>query len=422
MLDIKKAAKKVGAVGVTVAVLTTTLVACSGGSSNTASTTLSFPSHFWAEAGSAFPHAVVDKFKAANPSFTVEMPPVPFSDYHNKVYTQMASGQAPDVIVPFDPQIGQWAREGLLEPLDDCLAGHNLDTSKLIAGQKVAQIEGKTYGLLLYSNPRVLAYNQQMFADAGVAVPKNLDEFKAAMAALRNPSKQEFGFATISGAESPVETYISLMPIIAGFGGTFVTDGKATADSKEVVAALTLLKDLYDSDQMPKGMKQAGYYDAVMAGKVASTAIGSFIIGQAKEKNPAVAKNLTLETLPFPGKSTIAVNVFLSIPKAAKNKQAACDLIATTLDPDLQKNVATTEFSIPATGEVDPAFLQANPYFQATIDASKVAVSYAPRGAEAKMGDVQKIVSDVYQEMLTTPMSGQEAGAKIQSELEKLLH
>lgn len=418
MIDIRKTVKKAGTVGVSVVILASTLSACSSGgnSSNTSSTNLTFPSHFWSEPGNEFPRAVVDNFKAANPNIKVEMTPIPFADYHNKIYTQMASGQAPDVVVPYDPQLGQWGREGLLEPLDQCLADHHIDASKLIAGQKVAQIEGKTYGLLLVSNPRVLAYNKQMFADAGVPEPKNFDEFKAAVAAARNPAKQEFGFSTTTGTDST--TYINLMPIIGGFGGAFVTDGKATANSKEVVDALTFVKDLYDKDQIPKGVNPQ---EAFIAGKVASLAVGSFIIGQAKDKNPAVGANATTVPLPFPGKKTIAVNVFLSIPKGAKNKQAACDLIAASMDPELQKNAATQSFAIPATGEVDPTFLKEHPYFQAAIDASKVAVSYAPQGAEAKMPDVQKIVSDVYSEMLTTPMTGQEAGAKMQSELEALL-
>lgn len=363
----------------------------------------------------------MDKFKKANPDISVTAAPVPFAEYHNKMYQDMASGQAPDVVTPYDPQIGQWAGEGLLEPLDECLASHHIDTASMVNAQKIAQIDGKTYGLLYYTNPRVLVYNKQLFEQAGVPAPKNLNEFKSAIAGATDKSKQQFGFGTVTGSESPAATYLEIMPVIAGFGGSFVTDGKASANSKETVEALSFLKELYVNGQIPQGQTQASYREAFTAGKVASAAIGGFIMGVARDKNPQVAKDLTAELLPLPSGKTVSVNVFLGIPSGAKNKKAACDYIALSLDPDLQKATAAQKTAIPATGEVDPAFLQQNPYFKAIVDADKVSVSYAPKGAEAHMAEVSKIITDAYQQMLTTSMTGEQAGAKIQSELEKLL-
>lgn len=425
MFYFKTTARKVGVIGTTLAVATT-LAACSGndpgsgsGSASSAeSGTLSWPSHFWSEPGNIQPEKVRDKYKAAHPNVKLLTPPIPFADYHNKVYTQMASGQAPDVVVPYDPQIGQWEREGLLEPLNDCLTSHNIDSSKFISTQKLAEYEGKTYGVLLVSNPRVLVYNKKLLKEAGVAVPKDINQLMAAIKAMRVPSKQQFGFATLTGSTSPADTYINLMPTVAGFGGAFVTDGKPTANSPETVAALTFQKELYDKGLVPKGTIGSAAQDAFTAGKIGMFISGPFIIAQAEDAHPDVAKDLSAEALPLPGGHTASVNVFLSIPKSAKNKKGACDLIAGALDDDVQKITAP---SIPATGQYDPAFLAKNPYFQAVLDAAKVAQSYAPVGAEKHMADVAKIVTDVYQEMLTSSMTGQEAGAKMQSKLEDLL-
>lgn len=425
MLYFKTTARKVGVLGTTLAVVTA-LVACSGSDSGDSpgndsgagSGTLSWPSFFWSEPGNVLPKTARDNFKKANPKVNLLAPPIPFADYHNKVYTQMASGQAPDVVTPFDPQIGQWTREGLLEPLEDCLTRHNIDSSKFIPTQKLAEYEGKTYGVVLVSNPRVLVYNKKLLTEAGVAVPKDRSELMAAIAAVRDPSKQQFGFVTLTGSTSPSDTYINLMPTVAGFGGAFVKEGKATANSPETVAALSFQKELYVKGQVPKGTIGAGAQDAFTAGKIGMFIVGPFIIQHAEAAHPEVAKDLSATMLPLPGGRTASVNVFLSIPKNAKNKNGACDLIASALEDDLQKLAAP---SIPATGQFDPAFLSKNPYFQAVLDAAKVAESYAPVGAEKHMADIEKIVTDVYQEMLTSSMTGEEAGAKMQSKLQDLL-
>lgn len=427
----KKSAIRFGAIGLSV-LTAASLVACSGsgGSADTpkpsasageVSGTVTFPSFFWADAGTEWQKSWVDTFKGAFPDVEVTQTPIPFADYHNKMYTDMASGQAADLVTPYDPQIGQWIREGLLEPLDDCLASHDIDTSTLIPAQELAIVDGKTYGIPLYTNPRVLVYNKQLFEQAGVSQPKDLKEFKKAISGATDSSTQQFGFGTVTGSDSPAATYLEIMPIIAGFGGAFVTDGKATADSDEVAEALSFIDELYDDGEIPQGQTQSAYREAFAAGKVASAAIGGFIFNVVKGKNPAVGEQLDAVPLPLPTGETVAVTVYLSIPAGAKNKDAACELLATSFDPELQATTSSMLTAIPATGEVDQAFLDENPYFQAVVDAADTAVSYAPQGAEEHMAEVTQTITDVYQEMLTTPMTGEEASKEIQSQLEALL-
>jgi ABC-type glycerol-3-phosphate transport system substrate-binding protein len=406
--------------------LTAVLLGCSAGSGGTEpmsaepSGTLKFPSHFWAD-NTAWAIQLRDLFVKTYPAVTVDAAPIPFPDYHNKTYTDMAAGQAPDIVVPYDPQIGQWAREGLLEPLDTCLADNGIKTADLIPPQQVAQMNGKTYGLLYYSNPRVLVYNKQMFDKAGLTVPADVNALQTAIGKLRDPATQQFGFATVTGSESPAATYLDIMPIIAGFGGAFVTNGKATANSAQVVEALEFLRTNVANNTIPKGATQAGYRDAFIAGKVGSVAIGGFIVGTALTKNPAVGKVLDAAPLPFPSGKTIAVNVFLSIPAGARNKAAACKYIAMSLNPAIQEAAAAGVNGIPATGLVSEAFLQQSPFFRAVLDAAKVAVSYAPQGAEKHTAEVSQIVTDVYQEMLTTGLTARQAADKIQQKLDALL-
>jgi multiple sugar transport system substrate-binding protein len=383
--------------------------------------TVNFPSFFWREPGHKWLLEQTKRFASVHQGAKVEGAFIPFSDYHKKVYTDMVSGQAPDLTEPYDPEIRQWAKAGLLEPLDDYLKDAGIDVNKLLKPQQIAIVDGRVYGLLWYSNPRVLVYNKKILDDAGLQPPANLEELNAAIGRLRDESKQQFGFATLTGSDSPNSTYLDIMPIIAGFGGAFVRDGKPTANSPETVAALRFIEDNVTKGLIPRSTTQQAYRDAFMQGKVGMIAIGPFMVNTTKETNPAVGATLSTRTVPLPASSNIAVNVFLAVPKKAKNKAGAIRFLLDSLDPQVQANAADQINGVPATGEVAPDFLAKNPWFQAPVDAAKTAVSYAPSGAEDKMPQVLKIVTDNYQAMLSTDVTAQQAADKMQQQLEQLV-
>jgi ABC-type glycerol-3-phosphate transport system substrate-binding protein len=398
------------------------LTACVSGGSGTAAKEFDFPSHLWTDPGLgvAF-NAAKAKMLADNSGLKFDAAEIPFTNYFQKEYTDMVSGRAPDMVTPYDPQLPQWVRQGLLEPLDPYLSAAGIDVAKATKTQQLASIGGHVYGIMVASNPRVLVYNKALLDQAGVRPPTNLDELKAAIAQLHDPAKQQFGFATLTGSDSPDATYLELMPIVAGFGGAFVRGGKPVADSPETVAALDFLKQQTDKGLIPKAMTQANYRDAFIAGKVAMTAIGGFIIGQATAKNPPVGQALLATPLPLPG-TTISVNVFVAVPKAAKHKDLAIKFIQELLQSDIQGKVVTNGVAVPFDAQYVPAGLtQDRPWFQAILDAAKTAQSYAPQGAEEKAPQVAKIVTDNYQALLTTNETAQQAAAKMQQELAQLL-
>src|SRR5690606_5880785 len=124
-----------------------------------------------------------------------------------------------------------------------------------------------------------------------------LDEFNEAIRTLRDPDRQQFGYATLTASSTSNVTYLEIMPIIAGFGGAFVTDGQATATAPETVAALQWIKDLYDEELIPIGQDQPTFRSTFVQGRVASLTIGAFIHGVASNDNPEVASQLTASAL-----------------------------------------------------------------------------------------------------------------------------
>ena len=406
-----------------------TTAACSSSSSagsggGSSGQVLEFPSFVWH--GTDGPDGLIYDdvrvaFQKDNPGVKVDNSLIPFDNYFTKTYSDMVAGAAPDIANAYDPQVLQWAHQGLLTPLNPYLRAAGIDVSKMLSSEQLAIVNGQIYGVLHNSNPRVLVYNSDLFGKAHAAVPTNFDQLKAAMKALSMPSSRQYALGTVTGNETPDATYLELMPYIAGFGGAFVTDGHATANSPQVVAALDFLKSAVTDGQAPKGQTQDGYRQQLAAGKVAMAMIGAFIIGTITGQNPSVGKALKITTLPLPSGRTIAVNTFLTIPKGAKHKALAAKFIVQSLQAQYQQKIAGAE-AVPALPSLVPASVAAaNPIYQTLLEESKHAVTYAPSGAPDKLAQVAEIITVNFQQLMTTSESGQAAANAMQSQLKALL-
>jgi multiple sugar transport system substrate-binding protein len=265
-------------------------------------------------------------------------------------------------------------------------------------------------------------YNGAMFENAGLSAPTNLEEFNESIRTLRDPEQQQFGYATMATSTAANATYLEIMPIVVGFGGAFVKDGQANATAPETVAALQWIKDQYDEQLIPIGQDHLTYRNMFVQGKVASLTIGAFIYGVASNDNPEVASQLTATALPFPGDGTIAVDTFLAVPKDAKNKDAAARFLMKILEDKWQPRITELTGAIPARPGMDSvSYLQENPWFQAVIDVTDKAVSYAPEGAEQYAPEIMDIVVKHYESMLFEDLSAEEAAQNMQAELEEFL-
>ena len=406
-----------------------TTAACSsssGGGSGGGSggQTLEFPSFVWHGADGPdglIYDAVREAFQKDNPGVKVDNSSIPFPDYFTKTYSDMVSGQAPDIANAYDPQILQWAKQGLLTPLNSYLSAAGIDVSKMLSSEHLAIVNGQIYGVLHNSNPRALVYNSDLFGKAHATVPANFDQLKAAMKALTKPSSQQYALGFVTGNDAADPTYLELMPYIAGFGGAFVTDGHATANSPQVVAALDFLKSAVTDGQAPKGQTQSGYRQQLIAGKVAMAAIGTFIIGTAASQNPSVGKAFKSTSLPLPSGRTIAVNTFMTIPKGARHKALAAKFIVQSLQAQYQQKIVEAA-AVPALPSLVPASAAAaNPNYQTLLAESKNTASYAPGGAPDKLAQVAQIITVNFQQLMTTSESAQAAANAMQSQLEALL-
>ncbi|MER9177569.1 sugar ABC transporter substrate-binding protein [Mesorhizobium sp. M0955] len=383
---------------------------------------VTYPSWQWGEsANAALLNKVKEKFEKDNPGDTLRSISVPYDGFFDKQYSEVRAGSPAEIVSLFDPEMASYVKQDLLEPLDQYLAMAGVSPDQLSASHKIAIRNGHVYGVAFQTNPRALLVNGKLLKDAGMAMPTNLDEFLAALKKLRDPAKQQFGFYSLSTSGPAQDAYLQTAPIILGFGGSWFKAGQPTASDPKTIAALRFIKKVYDDGFVPRVDSRAAQ-QMFIDGKIASFIVGPFLVGFAAEQNKATYENIEATIPPFPGKQAAAVTVFLGIPKAAKNKDAAGRFIATLLKPEMQRSVVEIIKALPAVkGSIPTGFVDQNPWFRAFVEAGDHAVSYAPEGMEEYGPEIYNLIGPAIEDILFNNADVERAANDLQTELEKFV-
>ncbi|HEY3368099.1 MAG TPA: sugar ABC transporter substrate-binding protein [Symbiobacteriaceae bacterium] len=102
-------------------------------------------------------------------------------------------------------------------------------------------VGGKLVGIPLITEQEILYYRKDLFAAAGLQVPKTLTELKAAAAKLTTADKTQFGIV-MRGKGNPAVTQFS--SFLYSQGGDFIKDGKFVIDSPEAISAFKIYGEL----------------------------------------------------------------------------------------------------------------------------------------------------------------------------------
>ncbi|NUT70676.1 ABC transporter substrate-binding protein [Pseudarthrobacter sp. C4D7] len=192
----------------TVAVLSATALlavtaGCSGPSSNQAENgPVEIRFSWWGNAGRAdLTNKAIAEFEAANPNIKVKPEYGDIGGYFDKLATQMAANDAPDVITMGGAYPAEYANRGAL--LDLSKVQGTLDLSKLDQGAREnGQVKGTQYGVSTGANALAVVVNPAVFAAAGVPLPDDgtwsWDDFARIAAEVTAKSPQgTYGTATV---------------------------------------------------------------------------------------------------------------------------------------------------------------------------------------------------------------------------------
>jgi len=237
------------------AVIAVGLVGCSGGSEESGpeesgpaveeeEIVLDFPSWQVNEPGNGdVLRAIVDEFESRHDNVTVNLYYVSNDDFQNTLVTRLASGNPPDVIASGN-HFYAFAATGQLESLTS-----RLEESGLMDTWQQSLLDGTTYdgeilSLPLHAHSRMMYYNTDYFAQAGIdappTTPEELEADVEALAALGLEGVSPWGATTTSHSNLFGESNA----FVLGMGGGWIKDGEWAVTSPETVAALELYRTL----------------------------------------------------------------------------------------------------------------------------------------------------------------------------------
>jgi len=382
--------------------------------------TLQWPSWQEDEPGiSDWYKSMIAEFEKASPTNKIALTKVPLADFVDKLTTQFAGGAPPQIVQLPNANVKQFIGHAWLHPLDDYLK--NTDIEKLWPRElqdSSCKIDGKTYCLMLNTYGDAWVYNEQLLKAANQPVPTTPEQYLAAVKAMTDPTKQQFGtcFPT-----QPGFNMVNMMSdFVIGAGGSWTTDGKPSANTPKVVQGLTWWNEVINAKAIPLGNESGACRQLLQAGKVGSYFDGPWGQGFMAQAAPDVKPNLKAVAVPFPqnlGGAGFVIGIAEGIPD---DQQAlAWTFISSLTTPQAQGQYAYNYGSAPLREDaVLPGDMKTKfPFLDVWIGASKKPVSWTPIGLEAKQNEFIKAVSEAGQAMISQGVPPQEAADRLQQQL-----
>ncbi|MFC3452714.1 ABC transporter substrate-binding protein [Amycolatopsis speibonae] len=130
---------------------------------------------------------VVDAFNRGQNRIRVDFQQIPSGDQggYAKLSNAARAGNAPDVATIEYPQVPGFAIDGVARDITD-LVSDRLRVKLLPQALRLTTFAGRLFTVPLDFEPMVLHYRTDLFAEAGLTVPRTWDEFAAAARVIRD--------------------------------------------------------------------------------------------------------------------------------------------------------------------------------------------------------------------------------------------
>jgi multiple sugar transport system substrate-binding protein len=316
---------------------------------------------------------LIGDFQKIHPEIKVELLRVPYDQYNTKVLSQVAGGNAPDVIFAEASNVAEVCWRGILEPLDEYVKN---DPGFPLADFYPSILDRFTVDGKLFAIPRDISpvclvyYNKKAFDAARLPYPKddwNWGEFLAdakALTKVEGGRTVQWGFTN----DSP-----RLEPWVYSSGGRWVDDVRKptryTFNSPEVIRGLQFRADLILKHKVmpsPANMTAMGGVAATnlfINGAAAMLFSGIWITPQLRD-----IKDFDWDVALFPkgpeGQRGYANSGSgYGILSSSKNKKAAWELVRYISGAEGEKKMASTGLIQPALKSLanSPVFLDGLP-------------------------------------------------------------
>ena len=400
--------------------LTSTLAGCSNNTSSPVNTSsskekINISFTWWGDTKRhEIYNKITDLFEAANPNIKVDRPFGTWADYWNKLATQIAGGNAPDVVGMHQDYVSEYAPTGALLELKPYVDKGVLDISAISESVvKGGSINGKLYMVAQGVVTTGCLYNTATLDQLGVKYP-NMDwtwEDYAAKAIEIKKAADAKGIKMWGSGDNSGSLVAPFNYWVRTNGQTlFTTDGKIGFTKDVVVSWFTYWKNLRDKGAIPDAATTTEYTNLPLEQSLFATGkIGSAVIPanqiwlyQNQVKNGGTINIARIPHLEGKANGEYVEGSFLAITSKSKNPEAAAKFISFFINnTDAQKIFKLEQGVPPTTTAIKAISSDLTPPNKLTIDfvqnTLKIAgtASYQPTGVAEIRTRFTEIASSV---------------------------
>jgi multiple sugar transport system substrate-binding protein len=329
-------------------------VACSSTPSNEAQDgPVEIRFSWWGNEGRAqLTTKAIAEFEAANPDIKVKPEYGDISGYFDKLATQVAANDAPDVITMGGAYPAEYANRGALLDLSE--VSESLDLSAMDPGAlENGQVQGTQYGVSTGANALAIVVNPAVFAAAGVPLPDDStwswDDFAKTAADITAKSpKGTYGTATVL-------THDSLDAFARQRGESLYTqDGQLGLDKDTVQDYFDFSLQLSESGAAPNASETVEKLNVSTEQTLMGMGQAGMMLTWSNSLSAlSKASGADLELLKLPGETPTAgiwlqSSQFYTISARSKHPEAAAKLVDFLVNNESAAKIIQSDRGVPS--------------------------------------------------------------------------
>ena len=383
------------AIAALAAALAAAVTTAGSASANAQSTTITFW-HAYAENPSApemqrLTKIVIPRFEKLHPGIKVQQVPFSYGNLQQKLTTSVAGGTLPDVVRADLAWVPQYAKLGAFAQLDKLLPDFKALAHAVYPGSLATNYyKGHYYGLPLDTNTRVLMYNEQALAAAGIsAPPKSFADLRADASKLKAKGIYLFADGGTGGW--------NVLPWIWSGGGDITNKtfsrSSGYANSAKTVAAVQLLADLYKQGAIPSlitgDQGATNTEDGLATGKYATILDGPWMFPIFGKAYPSFKLKTGFVPAGPGGSVSVVGGEDINLMRSSKNKPAAEEFMKFMVSPWAQNQMARAG-QMPVNKSLTAKLVAIHPYYATYL---KQIANARPRTPSPKWPQIDQVLT-----------------------------
>jgi multiple sugar transport system substrate-binding protein len=301
--------------------------------------------------------AALAAYKEVAPDVAVEEQPGEWASYWDRLATQTAGNDAPDIIQMDMNYISEYGQRGALANLDD----YGLDTSKFVEGTADSGvIDGQNFGVNAGINTPTVLINPSLFEDLGIDVPDDMtwtwDDWLTTATAISEASGGD-----VIGSSAFFSNDALLSAWLRQQGKSLFVEDGIGFDTDDIVAWLEYNQQFFDAGAIPSASQiteDASLSQDQSLFSTGKTAMAMWWSNQLEALEGSSGE--TLQILRFPSidgdamtrQAWYKASMLWSVSARSENPEAAVELINWWINDPASAEINLAERGVPANAEM----------------------------------------------------------------------